>query len=179
MESSKWEKDTSPYIVFTCSKCEQYIYVKSTQKTKKCLRCNRTHQVKNITWGMIVKGMTAAVNTVKERQNELALKELGELPDLHTHTDFSIASSIDDAMPALVKNRNKNLQEGEGYDERFKEGLKQLSKMYKQLPDYLIKMMVEEKSIPSNEGELLIRKYVQLGVLIPLKTNYFKIKIAK
>ena len=76
----------------------------------------------------------------------------------------------------LLKDKKKELGM---YDERFKEGLKQLSKMYKQLPDYLIKMMVEEKSIPSNEGELLIRKYVQLGVLIPLKTNYFKIKIAK
>ena len=39
--------------------------------------------------------------------------------------------------------------------------------------------MAEEKLIPLNEGELLIKKFVQLGVLIPLKNNYFKIKNQK
>jgi hypothetical protein len=175
METSEWKKDTSPYIVFTCSKCGQYSYVKSTQKTKKCLRCNRTHQVKNITWGIIVKGMTAAVETVKEKQNKLAIKELGEQPDLHTSTDFSVASSIDEGVSRYRRSKVKNVQEGENYDEWFKEGLKQLSKLYKQIPDYLLKMMAEEKLIPSNEGELLIKKFVQLGILLPLKNNYFKI----
>lgn len=176
---SKWEKDTSPYLVFTCLKCGQYSYVKTTQKTKKCLRCGRTHQVKNITWGDVVKGMTAAVATVKERQNKLAIKELGEQPDLHTSTDFCIASSIDEKLSPSTKNMSKNVQEGEDYDKRFTEGLEQLSKMYAQIPDYLVKMMVEDKLIPLNEGELLIKKFVQLGVLIPLKNNYFKIKNLK
>ena len=176
METSKWEKDTSPYLVFTCLKCGQYSYVKTTQKTKKCLRCGRTHQVKNITWGDVVKGMTAAVETVKERQNKLAIKELGERPDLHTPTDFCIASSIDEELSPSTKNMSKNVQEGEDYDENFKEGLKQLSKMYKQIPDYLIKMMVEEELIPTSEGELLIRKFVQLGLLVPLKNHYYTSK---
>ncbi len=176
MEHSKWEKDTSPYIVFTCSKCGEYSYVKATQKTKKCLRCNRTHQVKNITWGIVVNGMTAAVTTVKENQNKLAIKELGQSPDLHTPADFRIASTIDEEESTTTKKRNKSVQEGEGYDEIFKEGLKQLSKMYKQIPDYLIKMMAEEKLIPLNEAELLIRTFVQLRILIPLENNYFKIK---
>ena len=176
MESSKWKKDTSPYIVFTCSKCGEFSYVKATQKTKKCLRCNRIHQVKNITWGIVVKGMIAAVTTVKEKQNTLAIKELGQSPDLHTSADFCIASSLDDEVSITTKKNNKSVHEGEGYDEMFKEGLKQLSKMYKQIPDYLIKMMAEEKLIPFNEGDLLIRKFVQLGMLIPLKNNYFKIK---
>ena len=167
------------YVPFIILKCGEYSYVKTTQKTKKCLRCGRTHQVKNITWGDVVKGMTAAVETVKEKQNRLAIKELGEQPDLHTSTDLCIAISIDEELSPSTKNRNKNIQEGEDYDEQFKEGLEQLSKIYTQIPDYLIIMMAEEKLIPLNEGELLIRKSVQLGVLIPLKNNYFKINNLK
>ena len=34
MESSKWKKDTSPYIVFTCSKCGEFSYVKATENEK-------------------------------------------------------------------------------------------------------------------------------------------------
>ncbi len=176
METSRWEKDTSPYIVFTCSKCGQHSYVKTTQKTKKCLRCGRTHQVKKITWGIVVKGMTAALEAVKEKQNELALIKLGQTPDLHTSTDFCIASSIDDKGLQFMKSGNKTTQEGEEYEEKFREGINQLSKMYKDIPDYLLEMMVEERLIPPNEGELLIRKFVHLGILIPYKHNYFKIK---
>jgi hypothetical protein len=76
-----------------------------------------------------------------------------------------------------MNNRNKTVQEGEEYEERFKEGVERLSKMYKRFPDNLLNMMVEEQLIPLNEGELLIRKFVQLGMLLPLKNNYFKIKI--
>ncbi len=76
-----------------------------------------------------------------------------------------------------MNNRNKTVQEGEEYEERFKEGVERLSKMYKRIPDNLLNMMVEEQLIPLNEGELLIRKFVQLGMLLPLKNNYFKIKI--
>jgi len=75
-----------------------------------------------------------------------------------------------------MNNRNKTVQEGEEYEERFKEGVERLSKMYKRIPDNLLNMMVEEQLIPLNEGELLIRKFVQLGMLLPLKNNYFKIK---
>lgn len=76
-----------------------------------------------------------------------------------------------------MNNRNKTVQEGEEYEERFKEGVERLSKMYKRIPDNLLNMMVEEQLIPLNEGELLIGKFVQLGMLLPLKNNYFKIKI--
>ena len=76
-----------------------------------------------------------------------------------------------------MNNRNKTVQEGEEYEEQFKEGVERLSKMYKRIPDNLLNMMVEEQLIPLNEGELLIGKFVQLGMLLPLKNNYFKIKI--
>ena len=76
-----------------------------------------------------------------------------------------------------MNNRNKTVQEGEEYEERFKEGVERFSKMYRRIPDNLLNMMVEEQLIPLNEGELLIGKFVQLGMLLPLKNNYFKIKI--
>lgn len=48
MEDTAWKKDETPYLVFACRKCRQYTYVKTTQKSKKCARCRRTHTVSDI-----------------------------------------------------------------------------------------------------------------------------------
>ena len=88
MEEIAFKKDETPYLVFTCKKCRQYSYVKTTQETKKCLRCGRTHQVKDIlNLGEIVYGMTAAVETVKQKQNELAI------PEFRSEGDFVVATN--------------------------------------------------------------------------------------
>ena len=64
MEVKRWEKDINPYLVFPCVKCGRWLYVKKTQKTKKCLICNRTHQVKNLhNSAEVVEGMTKAIST--------------------------------------------------------------------------------------------------------------------
>ena len=82
MEEVGFKKDENPYIVFPCSKCKQYMYVKTTQKTKRCLRCGRYHKVVTIlSTGEIAKGMTNAVNMVKQKQREFSRKEVGEIPE--------------------------------------------------------------------------------------------------
>ena len=88
MEEIAFKKDESPYLVFTCKKCRQYSYVKTTQKTKKCLRCGRTHQVKDIlSLGEIIYGMTAAVEVVKQKQTELAI------PEFRSEGDFVVITN--------------------------------------------------------------------------------------
>jgi len=63
------------------SKCKQYLYVKTSQKAKRCLRCGQYHKISSIiNSGEIVKGLSEAVDAVKTRQNELAIKELGNVP---------------------------------------------------------------------------------------------------
>lgn len=65
------------------------MYAKTTQKTKKCLRCGCSHKVSTvINSGVIVKRMTEAVNMVKYKQNEIALNELSTKPNLRQGMNF-------------------------------------------------------------------------------------------
>ncbi len=170
-----WRRDETNYIVFKCLKCRQYIYVKATQKTKKCLRCGRSHQVKKIN-GEIVKGMTAAVENVKKNQNELALKEIGAEPDLRTINDFSVvrkpnkSCSTNKVAPRIKK------AEDYDYSEEFKEILIKLSRKYKRFPDYMVKMMAKEENIPDNMIEILLNQFKMKGLLVYLKNSYYTFK---
>lgn len=177
METPKWEKDEKPYIVFTCLKCNQYMYVKTTQKTKKCLRCNRTHQVKNISGGELVKGMSTAVLTVKKRQNELAIRELGNEPELRGQNDFCVTDKRKTFGNQEKEKINVKILEDDNYLEEFREILIHLAKMHKIIPIFLINIMTEEKMIPYDEVKFLMKKFENSGMLIPLKNNYYKIKI--
>ena len=176
-ETPKWKKDETPYIVFTCSKCNQYIYVKTTQKTKKCLRCGHIHQVKNISGNELVKGISTAVLTVKGRQNELAIRELGNDPELRGHDDFCVTDNQKICENQEKENIEVKILEDDNYLEDFREILIQLGKAHKIIPDYLITMMTEEKTIPYEEVKFLMKKFENSGVLIPLKNNYYRIKI--
>ena len=90
------KKDNTPYVIFKCIRCAQYLYVKASQKTKKCLRCGRNHQVNNIMKdGKMINGNVNALNYLKKKQNELALIEIGANPDLRALNDFSVAVNLD------------------------------------------------------------------------------------
>lgn len=62
------------YIVFRCSKCEQYTYAKIDQKGKKCPRCRRNHKVEKLP-GEIVEGPTAAMEKVRYLQNTIITRK--------------------------------------------------------------------------------------------------------
>ena len=177
METPKWKKDETPYIVFTCSKCGEYSYVKTTQKTKKCLRCNHTHQVKNLSDIMLVKGMSTAVLTVKKRQNELAIRELGNEPELRGYDDFCVTDKRKTLQNQETEKIDVKIVEDDNYLEEFREILIHLAKMHKIIPIFLINIMTEEKRIPYDEVKFLMKKFENSGILIPLKNNYYKIKI--
>lgn len=156
MEQSQRKKDQTLYIVFACKQCKRYLYVKTTQKTKKCLACGRTHQVKEITWGIIVKGMTTAVNTVKEKQHALALKELGHAPDFEGNNIFIVYQE-----PSEFQSANAEILE---YDQ-FRDFIAKLSEEYKEFPRYVIEMLTEEKGLESRELNLYLVMAVKEGFL--------------
>ena len=185
MEEIAFKKDESPYLVFTCKKCRQYSYVKTTQKTKKCLRCGRTHQVKDILgFGEVVYGMTAAVETVKQKQTELSI------PEFRSEGDFVVATNKfptrtpvkkSKSKDLLDKDKNKNKDSDKINDmdfiERFCEVLLELSKLYGKFPKYVIEIMADNYGIPAVELKLLINNFKKQGVLTVLKNENFYYKL--
>jgi len=158
MEKSTFQKDDKSYVIFACSKCSQFSYVKTTQKTKKCLRCGRMHQVKDILHsGVIVRGMTQAVRTVKEKQNELARKKKKGTPTLRAKNDFSI--NVDN------RERKPSFNEKKDYTYMFKRVLSELSHTYSSFPKYMIEILAKNYGIPQSELKGLIRQFKRRGLL--------------
>ena len=173
MEETAFKKDETPYFVFVCKKCRQYSYVKTTQKTKKCLRCGHTHQVKDIlSLGEIIYGMTEAVNTVKRKQTELAI------PEFRSEGDFVVASNKFPTRTPVKKNKRKVLSDKDSdknidFKEQFNEILLKLSKLYDKFPKYMLEIMAENYGIPALELKLLIKNFKKQGILTVLKNDNF------
>ena len=165
MEDLAFKKDETPYLIFACSKCEEFSYVKTTQKTKKCLRCGRTHQVRNIlNDGEVVNGMTETVNTVKRKQNEIAI------PEFRSGSDFVIATHSGIRPNSFrLKSNVIELKEGDqeiDYSGKFNDMLLELSKLYKRFPEYLLEIKTDDYGIPKSELMFLIRNAIESGDLI-------------
>ena len=160
MEDIAIKKDETPYLIFACKKCEQYSYVKTIQKTKKCLRCGRTHQVQGILKdGKVVFGMTEAVNTVKRKQNELAT------PEFRSGSDFVVSANIS-AQPRSKKKSVKNNDQETDYEKKFTEMVLELSRRYKRFPIYMLEIMTENYGIPATELKIQITQAKKSGMLI-------------
>ena len=145
MEEAKWKKDETPYLIFECAKCKQFLYVKTTQKGKKCLRCGRIHIVSNIlNSGKIVNGMTAAVEIVKIRQDEFGKKELGHTPEFRAFGDFTVAVKKSKYITTSNEESSKKTTS------QFKEMLKEISFSYKKFPLYIIEIIAECKFLRRN-----------------------------
>jgi hypothetical protein len=173
MEDIAWKKDETPYIVFSCSKCHQYTYVKTTRKTKKCARCGRINNIPNISgMGELVIGISSAVELVKKKQEKLAIKELGTHPEFRTFNDFKVAQSLEN-----LEISHENTDEDLKYQTRFKEMLIKLSMMYKSFPYYIIEIMAENYDIPNSEIKLLTRSFRKQGILIRQKDSSYCLSI--
>jgi len=170
MDEHTYKKDETPYLIFSCRKCHQFSYVKTTQKTKKCLRCRRVHQVKDLlSQGEIVYGMTQALSRVKERQNEMTRKKLGKDPELRSEQDFTL-----ECTSYSVDKQQKNK---ENYQNLFQNLLLDLSKKFTRFPEYMIELMAESYGIPSSELILLINESKRKGFLIALNNEEFYFKL--
>lgn len=173
MEEVRWKKDETPYLIFRCSKCYQYSYVKTTQKTKKCLRCNHIHQVQNLLGkGEIVKGMTTAVERVKMLQNELARNKLGRDPELMSEKGFSLPLKDDFMQVSEFTSKDQDFEEEEKQYLAFLTMLCKLNSSYKKFPLYLINIIADEKGIPHSVLPSLIRKAIREKKLKKLNDLY-------
>jgi len=175
MEETAFVKDETPYLVFTCSKCRQYSYVKTTQKTKKCLRCGRTHQVKNILGlGEVVYGMTAAVDTVKQKQTEFATPEFRSEGDFVVTTNkFQTRTLAKKSKRNVLLDSDRDNDKNVDFEERFNEVLLELSKLYGKFPKYMLEIMADNYGIPALELKFLIKSFKKQGVLTVLKNEDF------
>jgi len=172
LEEVTWKKDETPYLVFSCTKCNGFTYAKTTQKQKKCPRCGRIHLLSNIlNSGKIINGISAAVNHVKEKQNELAIKELGAPPEFRSFNDFTIA-------PTAKSSRDEIGQEEEDiYIHKFKKMLIKLAEMYKELPFYVIEFMADNYDIPTSEVKILTRLFLKEGLLIRKANSHYIVRL--
>jgi len=168
MEEVEWKRDETPYIIFACKKCKQFMYVKQTQKTKKCLRCRRSHKVSDISnSGEIVNGMTNAVETVKERQHELALRELGTAPNFTAFGGYKINN-----LPKVKRGKVETPREANDYLPQFKEMLIELVEYYTKVPYYGFEIFADNYNIPKSELEILFRSFLKRGVIIKDNQEY-------
>ncbi len=168
LEGRAFKKDGKPYLVFACTKCGQYSYVKLIQKGKKCLRCGRTHQVRKLkNSGEIVNGISTAVEMVKKRQNELAIDELGGKPDLLTSQSFK---------KARESSFSNYKEENEGLDqyEEFKRLLIKKTKRFTDFPRYVIELVAEESGLTKSEREKYLRILIKKRILISLDKGKYK-----
>ena len=173
MKEGRWKRDETPYLIFQCSKCQQYSYVKITQKTKKCLRCNRTHQVEKLLGKEeIVMGMTAAVERVKMLQNELARNNLGRDPDLVSEKGFSLPQKDGLKQVSEFSSKDHDFEEEENQYPAFLTMLCELNSSYKKFPLYLINIKADEKGIPQIVLPSLIRKAIREKKLKKLNDLY-------
>ena len=172
MEEIAFKKDETPYLIFACRKCQQFGYVKTTQKTKKCLRCGRTHQVSSLSDGEIVYGMTAAVDKVKKKQTKLAV------PEFRTDNDFLVATNSIE-RPKHRVNALRNSDQEIDYKVKFNKMLMELSKLYGKFPKYLLEIMAENYGIPHSELCVLIDEFKKNEILIVVKESDFYFKVVK
>jgi len=170
MEEESWKKDETPYLIFPCSKCGNFMYVKTIKKNKKCLRCRRSHTVEKVRdSGEVVEGMTEAVDRVKLRQHELALIQLKREPNFQTTGGFQIhqsSSKIVDITP-----------EDDILSKKFKDLLTELSLIHDEFPLYVIEIGADKYNIPSSELRHLTHSFLKKGILISKDNNIFKVKL--
>jgi len=173
MEGIRWKKDLTSYIVFACKNCKEYIYVKITQKNKKCLRCGASHLVKNIeNKGIVIEGINNAMKMVKMKQNELASKENGSPPNFRTNDDFNIVGKASNQLGiAKVSSIREDIDLNHS---KLLKALLELNRDFQEFPFYLIEIVAKDLEIHEKELKHLLREYINAEILIPLKNQYFR-----
>jgi hypothetical protein len=173
MEGLTFKKDEKPYLVFPCTKCGQYTYAKLTQKGKRCLRCGRSHQIKKMkNTGEVVSGMSKAVETVKQRQSELAREELGKDPEFTSKRSFrkKFAPSFE---PQTFENSEGSKSDG-GY-ENFKIEVRKKTNHFPEFPEYVLKLIAEDLGLSKEVQRNYIKKLKKQGFVKVGDSEMFKI----
>ncbi|MBD3215224.1 MAG: DUF1922 domain-containing protein [Candidatus Lokiarchaeota archaeon] len=162
------KKDVKPYLIFICDECEQYMYVKPSQKKKKCLRCGKKYNVPKLHIVDEVKGMSAAVERVKELQ-----KTLSDRPKFNSEGEFSVPSHKSPKIFIEEISSEIHPREQDSSERQFKDLLQEISKHHRSFPKYMAELLAEEYRLEKNELELYLREYIKKGFLRPMRNNYF------
>ncbi len=111
MTEKRWTKDTTPYYVFSCPRCNGFLYLKKGNKSKTCTRCGAKILSKTITVRKesVVYGMSNAVLEIKKRQNQIAISQLGGNPDLKAKGQYQKKSSS--FLSFKIENNTENEQD--------------------------------------------------------------------
>jgi len=168
MEGATFRKDTKEYLIFPCSKCGRYLYVKATQKTKKCFSCGRTNRVSSLKSYETVEGMTEAVQRVKERQNALAVGELGFSPTFQTKNEFKLAK-----IPVKKPIHSDTRDDYQESSTKFLKILEKIRDNYSRFPFQVLEMLAIEEKLPVSELRILVKEAEQKGTLTKEKDNYY------
>jgi hypothetical protein len=116
--------------------------------------------------------MTAAVDTVKKKQNKLAV------PEFRSNSDF-VVSTNSIARPKIRVNALRNNDQEFDYKGKFNEILMELSKLYGKFPKYMLEIMAENYGIPRSELCVLINEFKKNNTLIVVKESDFYFKVVK
>jgi len=117
--------------------------------------------------------MSVAVDTVKKKQNELAV------PEFRSHSDFIINTNSNKNKSDKFSFREINKGTKSENTLKFKSLLLKLSKLYGKFPKYMIEIMAENEGIPSQDLPKLITEFKKKGFLTLLKDEDFYYKITR
>ena len=132
------------YIIFACSKCNQYTYAKSDQKGKKCPRCGRGHVITEVN-GEIVESLVEASNLVRKLQSNFA----GQKPRLESKS-FGFSVLNQKKSEEVVVNKKKSIEEGISYKE-YLICIKNLKAIYTEMPAHIYSMFLQKKGLSEAE----------------------------
>jgi hypothetical protein len=139
---------------------------------KKCLRCGAIYKVKRIiNIGEIVNGLSNAIKKMKQRQHEIAIKQLGNIPEFNSFQEFKIAKP-----QGKYKEESSYKENIDDLNSKFISILEEIQRHYSSFPLFVIQLKAEEYGIPKEELQILIKRYLLNGWLIKTKEGHFTFK---
>lgn len=104
--------------------------------------------------------MTEAVNTVKRKQNELAI------PEFRSGSDFVVATNVTSQPKQKKVSALRSEDQEIDYTGKFNEMLLELSKLYERFPKYMLEIMAQSYGIPALQTKNLVRNAILSGKLV-------------
>ncbi|MBD3254796.1 MAG: hypothetical protein GF383_06870 [Candidatus Lokiarchaeota archaeon] len=160
MTDLTFRRDKTPYFVFQCERCEQYSYVKTTQKAKKCLRCGKTYHIAKIRTQKEVEtvlGMTLALERVKELQSRIAWEV-----DFRSPFDFKRPpKSKSRPLQKARRQISREVIDENTYETLFQNLLTEISHLYSSFPFYALEILNDKSKIPIKTLTTLVKSYLK------------------
>ncbi len=165
------------YIIFECMNCNQFIYAKIEQKSKKCPRCRKNHPIKQVQ-GHIVNGCTKAMEEVKKLQNlkitDESMNFKSTIPEVRFKTveKNSNEDLIQDTTlfnKSIIENNNVGFKSFIQRIYEFQEN--ELIETSIGFPPYILEILLEDIDIDNFQKKKLLNTIKSNGKLIYLSNE--------